>query len=134
MWRAGPLRLAELRGRLGLDQSWPVQFGIWSGHTLRGALYTMARHVLPNCVAPLTMLAASMFGWVILAESSLSFLGLGVPPPAPTWGSMLASARPFMSQAICPLQPDGRTGALQLSFYQRTPSRLAAPCRYTAKH
>ncbi len=62
-------------------------------------LYTMLRHVLPNCVAPLTVLATSMFGWVILAESALSFLGLGVPPPAPTWGNMLASARPFMAQA-----------------------------------
>lgn len=62
-------------------------------------LYTMFRHVLPNCVAPLTVLGTSMFGWVILAESALSFLGLGVPPPAPTWGNMLAAARPFMSQA-----------------------------------
>ncbi|AKP88724.1 ABC transporter permease [Achromobacter sp. SIMBA_011] len=62
-------------------------------------LYTMVRHVLPNCVAPLTVLATSMFGWVILAESALSFLGLGVPPPAPTWGNMLAAARPFMAQA-----------------------------------
>ncbi|MDQ0080609.1 peptide/nickel transport system permease protein [Variovorax sp. YR634] len=62
-------------------------------------LYTMVRHVLPNCTAPLTVLATSMFGWVILAESALSFLGLGVPPPAPTWGNMLASARPFMAQA-----------------------------------
>lgn len=61
--------------------------------------YTMWRHVLPNCVSPLTVLATSMFGWVILAESALSFLGLGVPPPAPTWGNMLASARPFMAQA-----------------------------------
>lgn len=63
-------------------------------------LYTLFRHILPNCVAPLTVLATSMFGWVILAESALSFLGLGVPPPAPTWGNMLASARPFMAQAI----------------------------------
>ncbi|MFZ4285536.1 ABC transporter permease [Variovorax sp. HJSM1_2] len=62
-------------------------------------LYTMVRHVLPNCVAPLTVLATSMFGWVILSESALSFLGLGVPPPAPTWGNMLASARPYMNQA-----------------------------------
>lgn len=62
-------------------------------------LTTMFRHVLPNCVAPLTVLATSMFGWVILAESALSFLGLGVPPPAPTWGNMLAAARPFMNQA-----------------------------------
>lgn len=63
-------------------------------------LYTMVRHVLPNCIAPLTVLATSMFGWVILAESSLSFLGLGVPPPAPTWGNMLASARPYLSSAV----------------------------------
>jgi len=62
-------------------------------------LYTLWRHILPNCVAPLIVLATSMFGWVILAESALSFLGLGVPPPAPTWGNMLASARPYMSQA-----------------------------------
>ncbi|HEY0294738.1 MAG TPA: ABC transporter permease [Bordetella sp.] len=62
-------------------------------------LYTLCRHILPNCVAPLTVLATSMFGWVILAESALSFLGLGVPPPAPTWGNMLAAARPFMAQA-----------------------------------
>ncbi len=62
-------------------------------------LYTMLRHVLPNCIAPLTVLATSMFGWVILAESALSFLGLGVPPPAPTWGNMLAAARPFMAEA-----------------------------------
>jgi peptide/nickel transport system permease protein len=63
-------------------------------------LFTMARHVLPNCIAPITVLATSMFGWVILAESALSFLGLGVPPPAPTWGNMLASGRPFIAQAI----------------------------------
>lgn len=62
-------------------------------------IYTMVRHVLPNCIAPLTVLATSMFGWVLLAESALSFLGLGVPPPAPTWGNMLSSARPFLSQA-----------------------------------
>jgi len=62
-------------------------------------LYTMARHVLPNCIAPITVLATSMFGWVILSESALSFLGLGVPPPAPTWGNMLAAARPYMAQA-----------------------------------
>jgi peptide/nickel transport system permease protein len=63
-------------------------------------IVTMVRHVLPNCVAPIVVLATSMFGWVILAESGLSFLGLGVPPPAPTWGNMLASARPNMERAV----------------------------------
>jgi peptide/nickel transport system permease protein len=63
-------------------------------------LFTMARHILPNCVGPLTVLATSMFGYVLLAESSLSFLGLGVPPPAPTWGNMLAGSRPYIGQAM----------------------------------
>ncbi|KAB0639313.1 ABC transporter permease [Burkholderia stagnalis] len=62
-------------------------------------LTTMLKHVLPNCAAPLMVLATSMFGWVILAESAMSFLGLGVPPPAPTWGNMLSSGRPFIESA-----------------------------------
>ncbi|QHI98959.1 ABC transporter permease subunit [Xylophilus rhododendri] len=62
--------------------------------------YTMARHVLPNCLAPVAVLATSMFGWVLLSESALSFLGLGVPPPAPTWGNMLAGARPYLESAV----------------------------------
>jgi peptide/nickel transport system permease protein len=62
-------------------------------------LTSMWRHVLPNCIAPIAVLATSMFGWVLLSESALSFLGLGVPPPAPTWGNMLASGRPYMETA-----------------------------------
>jgi peptide/nickel transport system permease protein len=61
--------------------------------------FTLMRHVLPHTVSPLTVLATSMFGWIVLAESALSFLGLGVPPPAPTWGNMLSAARPFMETA-----------------------------------
>lgn len=64
------------------------------------AIYTMIRHILPNCLAPVIVLATSMFGSVILTESALSFLGLGVPPPAPTWGNMLASARPHIADAM----------------------------------
>ena len=64
-----------------------------------GALYTMFRHVLPNALPPVVVLATSLFGWVILSESALSFLGVGVPPPAPTWGNMLSSARPYMEVA-----------------------------------
>jgi peptide/nickel transport system permease protein len=60
---------------------------------------TMLRHVLPNCVAPVTVLATTMFGWIILSESALSFLGLGVPPPAPSWGNMLSTARPYINEA-----------------------------------
>jgi peptide/nickel transport system permease protein len=65
-----------------------------------GEIYSMVRHVLPNCVAPVAVLSTSMFGWVLLSESALSFLGLGVPPPAPTWGNMLAASRPYMETAV----------------------------------
>lgn len=64
-----------------------------------GALYTMWRIVLPNALPPILVLATSLFGWVILSESALSFLGVGVPPPLPTWGNMLSSARPYMYAA-----------------------------------
>jgi peptide/nickel transport system permease protein len=57
------------------------------------------RHVLPNVAAPLIVLFTSSVGTAILAESGLSFLGLGVPPPAPTWGGMLSgSGRTYMLQ------------------------------------
>ncbi|TAA52547.1 ABC transporter permease [Shinella sp. JR1-6] len=62
-------------------------------------IVTMLRHVLPNCLAPIMVLATTMFGWVILSESALSFLGLGVPPPAPSWGNMLSTGRPYINQA-----------------------------------
>ncbi len=62
--------------------------------------YTMLRHILPNCIAPIAVLGTSMFGWAVLSESALSFLGLGVPPPAATWGNMLASARSYMETAV----------------------------------
>jgi peptide/nickel transport system permease protein len=65
-----------------------------------GALTTMMRHVLPNTLSPILVMATSLFGFVLLAESALSFLGIGVPPPAPTWGNMLATGRPFIEHAV----------------------------------
>jgi peptide/nickel transport system permease protein len=61
--------------------------------------YFMLRHVLPNALPPIIVLATSLFAWVILSESALSFLGVGVPPPAPSWGNMLSDARPYMDRA-----------------------------------
>lgn len=59
----------------------------------------LLRHVLPNIVAPVIVLFTNRVGAVILAESGLSFLGFGVPPPAPTWGGLLSgSGRAFMYQ------------------------------------
>jgi len=55
------------------------------------------RHILPNVLPPIIVLFTTRVGAVILIESALSFLGLGVPPPAPTWGGMLSgSGRAFM--------------------------------------
>ena len=48
------------------------------------------RHVAPNCVAPLLVYSSALLGQAFLAEASLSFLGLGVPPPAPSWGRDLS--------------------------------------------
>ncbi len=65
-----------------------------------GDLRIIVQHVLPNVMAPAITLASIGLGAAILAESSLSFLGLGVPPDVPTWGGMLAgSGRRWMLQA-----------------------------------
>lgn len=52
----------------------------------------MLRHILPQCVAPCLILATTHLGVAIIIEASLGFLGVGVPPPTPTWGNMLADA------------------------------------------
>ena len=54
------------------------------------------RHILPNCLASYLILFTSMLGGAILIEASLSFLGLGVPPPAPSWGRSLSEAMNFL--------------------------------------
>jgi peptide/nickel transport system permease protein len=62
-------------------------------------LRTMFRHILPNCAGPIIVVATLGMASAILAEASLSFLGLGVQPPTPSWGSMLAQGRDFIHQA-----------------------------------
>ncbi len=57
------------------------------------------KHILPNVMPPIIVLFTTRVGAVILAESGLAFLGLGVPPPAPTWGGLLSgSGRTYMFQ------------------------------------
>ncbi len=55
-------------------------------------LRMMARHILPQCIAPFLILATAHLGVAIIIEASLGFLGVGIPPPTPTWGNMLADS------------------------------------------
>jgi peptide/nickel transport system permease protein len=59
----------------------------------------IARHVLPNVLAPIIVQAALRVSGAIITESGLSFLGLGPPPPTPVWGSMIAEGRNFIVMA-----------------------------------
>src|SRR6266852_1587123 len=56
------------------------------------ALRIMTLHVLPQCVAPYLVLATTHLGVAIVIEAALGFLGVGIPPPTPTWGNMLADS------------------------------------------
>jgi peptide/nickel transport system permease protein len=57
------------------------------------------RHILPNTLPPLFVQVSITVAAAIIAEASLSFLGLGQQPPAPSWGSMLNAAQRYLSQA-----------------------------------
>lgn len=95
-------------------------FGVRSSRVVRGAALSIMQneyitgaraigatdsrlilvHILPNIFAPIMVLATVQLGAVILLEASLSFLNLGVPPPAVSWGNMLAlTGLPFMAEA-----------------------------------
>ena len=64
-----------------------------------GAWRTIARHLLPNAAGPVLVAATLGVGDVILLEAGLSFLGLGIQPPTPSWGGMVLDARPFLVSA-----------------------------------
>lgn len=61
--------------------------------------YILVRHVLPNSLSPVLVVATLGMSYAIIGEASLSFLGVGIPPPTPSWGKMLAEGRPYMSLA-----------------------------------
>lgn len=60
----------------------------------------MARHILPNSMPEMIVQATFIFGYAMLDEATLSFLGVGPPPPAPSWGNMLAEARYLVRDAV----------------------------------
>jgi peptide/nickel transport system permease protein len=62
-------------------------------------LRIMAAHLLPNLISALIVQGTFIFGYAILTEAALSFLGTGVPPTTPTWGNMMAGAQQYMGRA-----------------------------------
>jgi len=59
------------------------------------SLYILRRHILPNILNSVVVIATLLIGWAIIVEATLSFLGIGVPPPAPTWGNMVSDGRTY---------------------------------------
>ncbi|UPM44924.1 nickel transporter permease [Halocatena salina] len=65
----------------------------------RSRAHVLGRHLIPNVIAPVVVLATLDIGGVILGTAGLSFLGLGAQPPTPEWGTMLASGRNYLRTA-----------------------------------
>ncbi len=64
-----------------------------------GDLHIIVKHVLPNCLGPLIVQLTFVFAYAILAEAALSSLGSGPPPPAPSWGNIIAEGRDYSVEA-----------------------------------
>jgi peptide/nickel transport system permease protein len=65
----------------------------------RSSAWIIRRHIFPNVVPTLLVITTLQVGYVILLEGTLSFLGVGVPPPSPAWGLMIADGRGFLATA-----------------------------------
>jgi peptide/nickel transport system permease protein len=98
---------------LGLTR-WPRYTRVAFGQTLQiatlpyvkaaelagaGTARILLRHILPNIAGPLLIVATAEFGLMILYEAGLSFLGLGIQPPAPSWGSIMSVGRQYVERA-----------------------------------
>ena len=64
-----------------------------------GAWRIITRHLFPNTLNTLVVLVTLQIGYVIIVEASMSFLGAGIPPPTPAWGSMISEGREFVTSA-----------------------------------
>ena len=83
-------------GILGLERS---DFVVAARSIGQSPVKILFRHLLPNALTPVLVRATLTIGTLILLESSLSFLGMGIQPPTPTWGNMVAEGRDALSQA-----------------------------------
>jgi hypothetical protein len=91
-------------------------------------LYTMFRHILPNCMAPITVLATSMFGWVILAESALSLPGPGRAAAGADLGQHAGRGRPLSARRLARHLP-GPVHLADAARHQPAGRRGARPAR-----
>lgn len=80
-------------------QVWARDYVLAARAAGKGAARISLEHVLPNIAGPIIAQAAIQLGLAILTEAGLSFLGLGLPPPAPSWGRMLADAQTYLGAA-----------------------------------
>jgi peptide/nickel transport system permease protein len=87
----------QIRGEtLGIKEQDFVALAVVAG---RSSAWIIARHIFPNVLPTLLVISTLQVGYVILLEGTLSFLGVGVPPPNPAWGLMIADGRGFLATA-----------------------------------
>jgi ABC-type dipeptide/oligopeptide/nickel transport system permease subunit len=80
----------EVRGQPYIEAARAVGCSLWR---------IAVRHILPNVAPSLIAFAATQLGWILLNGAALNFLGLGVPPGTPEWGTMLADGRGYLRDA-----------------------------------
>lgn len=89
-----PLYVRVVRGEvLALRHREYVQAAVATG---AGSLRVMARHVLPNVLAPIIVISTLQVSQVVIAEATISFLGFGIQPPTPAWGTMVSEGRNYI--------------------------------------
>jgi len=83
-----------IRGQEYIESAYAMGLPTWK---------VILKHIIPNCLSPIIVQVTLLIGSMIIAASSLSFLGIGVPSPAPEWGAMLSSGRSQIRNApyIC---------------------------------
>jgi peptide/nickel transport system permease protein len=75
------------------------EFVVYAQMVKCSELRILIRHLLPNLMGSILVLATLQIGWAIVVEASLSFIGAGIPPPQPSWGGMVANGREYIGMA-----------------------------------